>query len=62
MEEEAMEEEIFLKFVVTVKRQDIPLIHVIKSMVFHLTSSSKIRTMVRIMLMQCLNADSNNDK
>ena len=45
-EEEAMEEDILPKFVVFVEGQDIPLIHAIKSMTFHLISSSKIRIMI----------------
>jgi len=36
------------------ERQGIPLIHIIESMVFHLISTLKIRTMIRIMLMQFL--------
>ena len=52
MEEEAMEENILPKFAVIVKRQSIPLIHAIKSLVFHLISSLKIRTMIRVILMQ----------
>jgi len=51
-EEEAMEEDILPKFAVIVKRQGIPLIHAIKSMVFHLISSLKIRTMIIGILMQ----------
>jgi len=50
--EEDMEEDMLPKFVVIVERQNIPLIHPIKSMVFHLISSLKIRTMIRVILMQ----------
>jgi len=41
MEEEAMEEDIFTKFAIIVERQDIPLIHAIKSMALHLISNLK---------------------
>ena len=44
MEEEAMEEDILPKFAVIVERQGIPLIHAIKSVVFHIISNLKIRT------------------
>jgi len=50
--EEAMKENIPPKFTVIVERQGIPLIHAIKNMVFHLISSLKIRTMIRVILMQ----------
>ena len=50
--EEAMLEDILLKFAVIVERHVIPLIHAIKSMAFHLISSFKIRTMIRVILMQ----------
>ena len=46
MEEEAMEEDILSKFAIIVERQGIPLIHTIKSMVFHLISNLKIRTIM----------------
>jgi len=49
MEEEAMEEDILQKFAVIAERQGIPLIHAIKSVVFHLISNLKIRTIIRIM-------------
>ena len=52
LEEEAMEEEIFIKFAVIMERQGIPLIHLIERMVFSLISSLKIRTMIRDVLMQ----------
>jgi len=44
MEEEVMEEDILPKFAIIVERQGIPLIHTIKSVVFHLISNLKIRT------------------
>jgi len=52
MEEEVMEEDILPKFAVIVERQGIPLMHAIKNMVSHLISSLKIRTMIRVVLMQ----------
>jgi len=52
MEEKAKEEEITLKFVVVVGRQNIQLIHAIESMTFHLISILKIIAMIRIVLMQ----------
>jgi len=47
-----MEDNILPKFAIIVERQGIPLIHAIKNMVFHLISSLKIRTMIRVILMQ----------
>jgi len=49
MEEEAMENNILPKFAIIVERQSIPLIHAIKSVVFHLISNLKITTIIRVM-------------
>ena len=46
-----MEEDILPKFAVIVERLGIPLIHAIKNITFHLISSLKIKTMIRIILM-----------
>ena len=48
VKEKAMEEDIFLKSAVIVKRQGIPLIHVIENMALHLIQNLKIRTMIRV--------------
>ena len=50
-EDEALEEDILPKFAIIVERQDVPLIHAIKSMAFNLISSLKIRIMIRVILM-----------
>ena len=49
MEEEAMENDILPKFTVIVEKQGIPLIHAIKSVVFHLILNLKTSTIIRVM-------------